>query len=64
MAFSFGFSGDDIDIDETENDHGVPQNLVPGGASHALPALVKASHHDMNEWVRSSAKARISKPSI
>lgn len=53
MAFSFGFSGDDIDIDAIENDRGVPDVLAPQETSNTLPALVKASHHDMNEWVSS-----------
>lgn len=51
MAFSFGFSGDDIDIDESENNNGVPDVLVPHGASNSLPEPVKPRKHDMNEWV-------------
>jgi protein-histidine N-methyltransferase len=50
MAFSFGFSGDDIDIDDSEinNDFSdVPAQQV----GNSLPELVKPSKHDMNEWV-------------
>lgn len=51
MAFSFGFSGDDIDIDDSEinNDFsGVPCQQAMG---NSLPELVKANKHEMNEWV-------------
>lgn len=51
MAFSFGFSGDDIDIDELENDCGIPNILAPQGNCNSLPELVKASKHEMDEWV-------------
>lgn len=51
MAFSFGFSGDDIDIDESENDRGIPNILAPQGNCNSLPELVNASKHDMVEWV-------------
>ena len=54
MAFSFGFSGDDIDIDESENNTGVPDILASSATSNSLPDLVKASKHDMNEWVSQS----------
>jgi protein-histidine N-methyltransferase len=50
MAFSFGFSGDDIDIDDSEinNDFSdVPSQQV----GNSLPELVKPNKHDMNEWV-------------
>lgn len=52
-AFSFGFSGDDID--ETEiND------VNEGGAQEAsavstLPELVTAQRHEISEWVSRSA---------
>lgn len=59
MAFSFGFSGDDIDIDESENDNGVPDILAPQGTSNSLPELVKASKHDMNEWVSLAEVTRL-----
>lgn len=52
MAFSFGFSGDDIDIDESENNSGIPDVIVPQGTANPLPELVKARQHDMDEWVR------------
>lgn len=56
MAFSFGFSGDDIDIDDSEinNDFSdVPSQQVVG---NSLPELVKAVKHDMNEWVSDQAR--------
>ncbi|CAI7634117.1 unnamed protein product [Penicillium pancosmium] len=53
MAFSFGFSGDDIDIDDTEVNNESP--FVPTaagqGAGNSLPELVKANKHDMDEWL-------------
>ncbi|KAJ5975253.1 hypothetical protein N7481_008960 [Penicillium waksmanii] len=53
MAFSFGFAGDDIDIDDTEVKNESP--FVPAaagqGASNSLPELVKANKHDMDEWL-------------
>lgn len=53
MAFSFGFAGDDIDIDDTEVNNESP--FVPAaagqGAGNSLPELVKANKHDMDEWV-------------
>jgi protein-histidine N-methyltransferase len=52
MAFSFGFSGDDIDIDDSENNSGVPDVVGTQSTANALPELVKASQHDMNELVR------------
>lgn len=51
MSFSFGFSGDDIDIDDSETIADVPDVLVPSGMSSSLPELVKAMGHDMHEWV-------------
>lgn len=51
MAFSFGFSGDDIDIDDTEINNESPVVPAPQGMSNSLPELVKASKHDMDEWV-------------
>lgn len=56
MAFSFGFSGDDIDIDDSEinNDFSdAPSQQVVG---NSLPELVKAVKHDMNEWVSDQAR--------
>lgn len=54
MAFSFGFSGDDIDADiedsEVEPQPGQGnQTSAPDNAS--LPELVEAKRHDMGEWV-------------
>lgn len=53
MAFSFGFSGDDIDMDDSDvnNDFSdVPSQQTVG---NPLPELVQANKHDMNEWVSS-----------
>ncbi|KAJ5902392.1 hypothetical protein N7495_002920 [Penicillium taxi] len=49
MAFSFGFSGDDIDIDDVDINE-VPEVIVQHGTD-SLPELVQASKHDMNEWL-------------
>ncbi|KAJ5082031.1 hypothetical protein N7532_011074 [Penicillium argentinense] len=51
MAFSFGFSGDDIDIDDTELNNETPDVAVPQGKTNFLPELVKANKHDMDEWL-------------
>lgn len=51
MAFSFGFSGDDIDIDDSEVNNDTQDVFIPTGNSNSLPELVKASKHDMDEWV-------------
>lgn len=51
MAFSFGFSGDDIDIDESEINNNTQDVPIAQGTNKDLPALIKASKHDMNEWV-------------
>lgn len=55
MAFSFGFTGDDIDIDEAEIDQ---QDQSQGNVISAvdeedtsIPKLVKARRHEMGEWV-------------
>lgn len=50
-TFSFGFSGDDIDMDESElND--VQEHTAPvQNADDALPASVEPKRHDMGEWV-------------
>lgn len=56
MAFSFGFSGDDIDIDDSEinNDFSdVPSQQTVG---NSLPELVKPIKHDTNEWVSDKAR--------
>lgn len=49
-TFSFGFAGDDIDVDETEinvNEGGVQDS----GAAPTLPELLKAQRHEMSDWV-------------
>lgn len=53
MAFSFGFAGDDIDIDDTDvnNESSFVPSAAGQGASNSLPELVNANKHDMNEWV-------------
>lgn len=51
MAFSFGFSGDDIDMDDSEMNNGVPDVLPPKNTTNSLPELVKPSKHDINDWV-------------
>jgi hypothetical protein len=54
-TFSFGFSGDDIDIDDTEINN-VNESVVHGaGAASTAPELVKAKKHDVNDWVRNSS---------
>lgn len=51
MAFSFGFSGDDIDIDDSENHNDFSDVPSLQAVSNSLPELMKANKHDMNEWV-------------
>lgn len=51
MAFSFGFSGDDIDMDDSEMNNGVPDVLPARSTTNSLPELVKPSKHDINDWV-------------
>jgi protein-histidine N-methyltransferase len=51
MAFSFGFSGDDIDIDDSEINNGICPVPSQQNVGNSLPELVRASKHDMNEWV-------------
>ncbi|THC91531.1 hypothetical protein EYZ11_009017 [Aspergillus tanneri] len=51
-TFSFGFSGDDIDIDESEFNS--TENVsLPQGNDDALPSLVGARKHDMKDWTSS-----------
>lgn len=50
-TFSFGFSGDDIDIDESDLNDVQPQTAPNQNTDRALPALVEARRHDMREWV-------------
>ncbi|KAJ5491514.1 hypothetical protein N7539_003081 [Penicillium diatomitis] len=51
MAFSFGFSGDDIDMDDSELSNSVPEIVATNGTANSLPELVKARKHDINEWL-------------
>lgn len=51
MAFSFGFSGDDIDIDDTEVGNDVQDIQGSSTAVNSLPELVKACKHDIEDWV-------------
>ncbi|KAK1139105.1 hypothetical protein N8T08_001291 [Aspergillus melleus] len=51
-GFSFGFSGDDIDIDDSElNAINEGDVSLPQGNQNGLPPLVEARKHDMKEWV-------------
>jgi len=52
MAFSFGFSGDDIDIDDSEI-NGDFSEVPSQQVGNSLPELVKPNKHDTNEWVSS-----------
>ncbi|RAL01544.1 protein-histidine N-methyltransferase [Aspergillus ibericus CBS 121593] len=53
-TFSFGFAGDDIDIDDTEvNEINETNNNQSLNAGAALPELIAAKKHDMAEWVPS-----------
>lgn len=51
MAFSFGFAGDDIDIDDSDANNDFSDVPSQHAAANSLPELVKANKHDMNEWV-------------
>lgn len=54
-AFSFGFSGDDIDIDENDL-NGVDErdtNAVEHASNQLNGRLVEPQKHDMGEWVSS-----------
>ncbi|KAJ5747275.1 uncharacterized protein N7511_008971 [Penicillium nucicola] len=53
MAFSFGFSGDDIDMDDSEIRNDICPVSSQQNVGNSLPELVKASKHDMNEWLSS-----------
>lgn len=56
MAFSFGFSGDDIDMEDSEINTGVPDVLPPKNTTNSLPELVKPKKHDINDWVSECGK--------
>ncbi|CAG8904069.1 unnamed protein product [Penicillium egyptiacum] len=51
MAFSFGFSGDDIDIDDSEINKDFSNVPSQQAVGNSLPELVKPIKHDMNEWL-------------
>ncbi|KAJ5337685.1 hypothetical protein N7452_004413 [Penicillium brevicompactum] len=51
MAFSFGFAGDDIDIDDSEINNDFSDMPSQQAVANSLPELVKANKHDMNEWL-------------
>ncbi|KAJ6013990.1 hypothetical protein N7540_008581 [Penicillium herquei] len=51
MAFSFGFSGDDIDLDDSEINNEAQDVFAPTRNGNSLPELVKAAKHDMDEWL-------------
>ncbi|PYH99510.1 hypothetical protein BO71DRAFT_192566 [Aspergillus ellipticus CBS 707.79] len=58
MAFSFGFAGDDIDMDDSEVNETFETSTTavqPTDARASLPELVPARRHDMTEWVPSLA---------
>ena len=50
MAFSFGFSGDDIEEDPNEVQEQAQQHMS-GEQSDALPPLIPAKTHDLDELV-------------
>ncbi|KAL4802899.1 hypothetical protein BDV18DRAFT_145777 [Aspergillus unguis] len=49
-TFSFGFSGDDIDMNEVEAETDVNESSVQETAS-TLPELVQPQRHEMTEWL-------------
>lgn len=51
MAFSFGFSGDDIDIDDSETEQPVQEHSISAPVENELPTPVEAKRHEMGEWV-------------
>ncbi|KAJ5563669.1 hypothetical protein N7535_008833 [Penicillium sp. DV-2018c] len=51
MAFSFGFSGDDIDIDDSELNNEISVAPSQQATDNSLPELIKAKKHDMLEWL-------------
>ncbi|ODM19847.1 hypothetical protein SI65_04833 [Aspergillus cristatus] len=52
MAFSFGFSGDDIDIDDSEVEQPVQVNSISAPVENDLPESVAAKRHEMGEWLQ------------
>lgn len=65
MTFSFGFSGDDIDIDESEIEQGDQGNnmISVQNQDDSLPEPVEAKRHEMGEWVSSIILSSIPFPS-
>ncbi|OJJ46280.1 hypothetical protein ASPZODRAFT_66941 [Penicilliopsis zonata CBS 506.65] len=63
-GFSFGFSGEDIDVDEADasNYNGLEAPSTAQDVS-SLPALVQAEVHDMRDWL-SSLPSQISYSTI
>jgi hypothetical protein len=55
MAFSFGFSGDDIDIDDSEINNDFSDVPSQRAMDNSLPELIKPKKHDMHEWVSDRA---------
>ncbi|KAL5337811.1 hypothetical protein BJX70DRAFT_223939 [Aspergillus crustosus] len=52
-TFSFGFSGDDIDMDDSEIDD-VDETVVnESRTAPTVPELAKAQKHDLSEWLSS-----------
>ncbi|PLB34077.1 protein-histidine N-methyltransferase [Aspergillus candidus] len=53
--FSFGFSGDDIEADETDLQSGLDQGSSSSAVAQvkdsALPELVPAQRHEISEWI-------------
>jgi protein-histidine N-methyltransferase len=54
-AFSFGFSGDDIDIDENDLNGGDERDMNAGehASNQITGRLMEPQKHDMGEWVSS-----------
>ncbi|KAI9934432.1 hypothetical protein ASPWEDRAFT_117361 [Aspergillus wentii DTO 134E9] len=51
-GFSFGFSGDDIDIDDSDINVGEEGNVNSSlNNDDSLPELVEAKRHEMGEWL-------------
>lgn len=52
-AFSFGFSGDDIDIDENDLNGADERDMhaVEHASNQLTGRLVEPQKHDMGEWV-------------
>ena len=54
MAFSFGFSGDDVGAEDVEiSDDGLNIS-AQNDMTTSLPTLAQADKHNVDEWVRPS----------